>query len=110
MATNTSHTIQAQRRYEARSSERFDRIAYTMSLLRLLKPPMTVAVYSGSRYLQVERSRRSTASEPWAMLGVPPHATRESIAAAIVELSGLQREPFLTDLLCTGNVATDRPS
>lgn len=104
MATDTSHTIQAQRRYEARSSERFDRIAYAMSLLRLLKPRMTVAVYSRNRFLHVEQGRRSSAHEPWATLGVPPHATRESIASAVVELSGLSRESFLIDLLCAGTV------
>jgi hypothetical protein len=101
---DTPHRIQAQRRYEARSSERFDRVAYTMALLRLLKPPMTVAVYAGNQYLHVERSGQRTPREPWAILGVPPHATRESIAAAVAELSGLQREPFVLDLLCAGTV------
>lgn len=100
----TSHRIQAQRRYEARSSERFDRIAYTMALLRLLKPPMSVAVYPGSQYLHVERSGRRTPREPWAILGIPPHATRESIAAAVVGLSGLEREAFLIDLLCASTI------
>jgi len=102
MATDTSHTIRAQHRFEARSSEPFDRAQYTMSLLRLLKPRMTVAVYSGGRYLQVERSRRGSSPEPWAILGIPPHATREAIAAAVVELSGLEGAAFLVDLLCTG--------
>jgi 23S rRNA G2445 N2-methylase RlmL len=104
MATDTSHTIQAQRRYEARSSDRFDRIAYAMALLRLLKPPMTVAVYARNRYLHVEQSRRPDAHEPWATLGVPPHATRESIASAVVQLSGLSHESFLIDLLCAGTL------
>jgi hypothetical protein len=102
MATDTSHTIQAQRRYEARSSESFDRIAYAMALVRLLKPQMTVAVYSRSHHLQVEQGRKSDSREPWAILGVPPHATRESIASAVVELSGLSRASFLVDLLCAG--------
>ena len=106
MATATSHTIQAQRRYEARSSERFDRIAYAMALLRILKPRMTVAVYPRSHFVHVERSRRPNAHEPWATLGVPPHATRESIASAVVELSGRSRESFLIDLLCAGPIET----
>ena len=104
MATDTSHTIQAQRRYEARSSERFDRIAYAIALLRLLKPRMTVAVYSRTHYLHVEQGRQSNADERWATLGVPPHATRQSIASAVVELSGLSRESFLIDLLCASTV------
>jgi hypothetical protein len=107
MAIDTSHTIQAQRRYEARSSEPFDRIAYAMALVRLLKPRMTVAVYSRSHYVHVERGRQLNAHEPWAILGVPPHATRESIASAVVELSGLSRESFLVDLLCAGATPTE---
>jgi hypothetical protein len=103
MALTTSHTIQAQRRYEARSSERFDRIGYAMKLLRLLKPPMTVAVYPGSQFVHVERSRPRTPNEPWAILGIPPHATRETIATAIAELTGRDRASFLVDLLCAGN-------
>jgi hypothetical protein len=102
MATDTTHAIRAQHRFEARSSEQFDRAQYTMSLLRLLKPRMTVAVYSGGRYLQVERSRRRSSPEPWAILSIPRHATREIIAAAVVELSELQGASFLVDLLCTG--------
>lgn len=104
MAIATSHTVQAQRRYEARSSERFDRIAYAMSLLRVLKPPMTVAVYPGSHFIHVERSRPRTPREPWAILGIPPHATRETIATAIAELTGRQHAAFMVDLLCTAGV------
>jgi len=104
MAIDTSHTIQAQRRYEARSSERFDRIAYAMALLRVLKPRMTVAVYARSRFLHVEQGRQLGDNRHWATFGVPPHATRESIATALVELSGLEREPFLVDLLCADPV------
>lgn len=104
MAIATSHTVQAQRRYEARSSERFDRIAYAMSLLRLLKPPMTVAVYPGSHFIHVERSRPRAPREPWAILGIPPHATRETIATAIAELTGRDGAPFMIDLLCSAGV------
>ena len=104
MAANTSHTIRAERRYEARSSERFDRVAYAMALLRLVKPPMTVAVYPGSEYVRIEQSRWRDAPDRWAILGVPAHATRESIATAVAELSGLERESFLLDLLCLGTI------
>jgi hypothetical protein len=104
MPIATSHTVQAQRRFEARSSERFDRIAYAMSLLRLLKPPMTVAVYPGSHFIHVERSRPRNPREPWAILGIPPHATRETIASAIAELTGRPHASFMVDLLCAGSV------
>lgn len=94
-----THSVQAEQRFEARSSERFNRVAYAIELLRVLSPPLTVAVYGSSRHLQVERGRLSSQG-PWALFGVPPHATRESIALALAELSGVDREPFLVDLLC----------
>jgi hypothetical protein len=91
-----SQSVQAERRYEARSSERFDRIAYAVSLLKLLRPNVTVAIYPRTRQLQLERGRFP---RDWALLGVPPHATRESIACALAELSGLENQRFLIDLL-----------
>jgi hypothetical protein len=45
MATrDKSHSIEVERHYEARSEESFNRIAYAIELLEVLKPPMTVAV------------------------------------------------------------------
>jgi hypothetical protein len=67
---------------------------------------MTVAVYSRNRHLHVEHGRRPNADECWATLGVPPHATREGIASAVVELSGRSRESFLIDLLCASALDT----
>ncbi len=99
-ARTSSHTIaHAEQRYEARSTESFDRIAYAMALLRVLKPHMTVAVYPRRRQLQVERGREPGTNEPWALVGIPPHATRENIASALCELSGVAGEPFVVDLL-----------
>ena len=94
-----SHMIVVERDYEARSSESFNRIAYAMELLRLLDPPLKVVVFGNSRRVFVERGRGLGADGPWALLGVPPHATRESIVHALAELSGLERAPFLVDLL-----------
>jgi hypothetical protein len=94
-----TQSVQAEQRFEARSSERFNRIAYAIELLKRLNPPLSVAVYGTRRYLQVERGRLSSRG-PWALFGVPPHATRESIALALAELSGHARQPFLVDLLC----------
>ena len=96
----SSHTVQAQRRFEARSGERFNRIAYAMQVLKLLNPPLRVAVYGNHSQLHVERGRGLGGESAWALFGVPPHATREGIARALVELSGLEQEPFLVDLLC----------
>lgn len=101
MATrDSSHTIQEERRYEARSAERFNRVEYAMHLLKLLNPPLRVAVYSNYRQVKVEQGRGIGAEGPWALFGVPPHATRESIARALAELTGREQQPFLVDLLC----------
>jgi hypothetical protein len=99
MARAGTHSIEAQRQFEARSSEAFNRLEFAMRLLKLLKPQMNVAVYARVHSLHVERSSRGVA-EPWAMLGIPPHATRENIVRALAELSGVEHEPFLVDLLC----------
>ena len=99
-ARSNTHSVQAERYYEARSSESFNRIAYAIRLLKVLNPELTVAVYR-HRQFQVERGRGLGNEGPWALFGVPPHATRESIARALAELSGLEDEPFLVDLLST---------
>jgi len=99
-ARSNTHSIQAERLFEARSSERFDRVAYAIELLKLLNPPLTVGVYATLRHMQVERGRLSSKG-PWALFGVPPHATRVSIAQAVAELSGVGGAPFVVDLLST---------
>jgi len=97
---SNTHSIQAERHFEARSSERFDRVAYAIELLKVVNPPLTVGVYGTLRHMQVERGRLSSKG-PWALFGVPPHATRESIAQAVAELSGVSGAPFVVDLLST---------
>jgi len=95
-----THTIDTERVYQARSSESFNRLSYARKLLKLLKVPMTVAVYGNRRQLSLSRGRALGEQSAWALLGVPPDATRESIARAIAELSELERAPFIVDLLC----------
>ncbi|MEO8903959.1 MAG: hypothetical protein ABI488_16645 [Polyangiaceae bacterium] len=95
-----SHSVQAEERFEARSSERFNRVAYAIELLKVLNPPLTVAVYGTSRHLHLEQGRGLGREAPWALFGVPPHATRENIVRALAVLSDLEEQPFLVDLLC----------
>ncbi len=94
-----SHSVQAEERFEARSPERFNRIAYAIELLRVLNPPLTVAVYATSRHIHLEQGRALGREAPWALFGVPPHATRANIARALAVLSGREKQPFLVDLL-----------
>ena len=95
----STHSIEAERRrFEARSSQSFDRIAYALELLKVLNPALTVAVYRTQQHLEVDHGQFGS-DGPWALFGVPPHAARESIVLAVAELCGVSREPFLVDLL-----------
>jgi hypothetical protein len=84
------------------SNETFDRIAFAMRLLRILAPPnLTVVFHESYRSVRVERGR-SSARRPgadWAMVGISPRASREVIALAMAEVAGVERVPFVVDLL-----------
>jgi hypothetical protein len=94
--------VDEERRFEHHDPEAFDRVAFAMRMLSILRPPrMTVAVYASVGKLCVERGRE-LASHPdatWAMVGIPPHASRESIAFALADLVGSVRKPFVVDVL-----------
>lgn len=93
--------VDPERLFERRDAERFDRIAFAMRALGVLRPDATVAVYSRSLDLRVERGRdlgRGPSAE-WAVVGIPPDASREHIAFALAELAGLEAVPFVVDLL-----------
>jgi hypothetical protein len=93
--------VEARREIRRESSEVFDRIAFAMRALRLLRPDMTVAVYPRARSLEVQRGRDLSRGEDavWAMVGVPPDASREQIALTIAELDGARSQSLLVDLL-----------
>lgn len=96
--------IEERRALDITSSEEFDRIAFAMRALRLLRPPMTVAVYPRARALAVEQGR-DLSTEPtgtWAMLGIPPDASRAHIALAVAELAPSERRSWLVSLLLGG--------
>jgi hypothetical protein len=94
--------IQEERRFERRDPQPFDRLEFAMGALRVLKPPgMTVAVYQRRRELRVERGpdlARGQASS-WAMVGIPPDASREHIAFALAELAGADDVPYMVEVL-----------
>ncbi len=83
--------------------ERFDRIAFAMRALSILEPKhLRVAVYTRTRDLRVERARDLEAGGSdggVALLGIPPDASRQSIALALADLTGAAGTPFLVDLL-----------
>jgi hypothetical protein len=91
-----------EKRRVARDGERFDRIAFALRTLEILKPRgMTVAVFAGRFDLQVERGRDwgRGPDATWAMVRIPPDASREHIVLALTELSGLPTTPWLLDTL-----------
>jgi hypothetical protein len=97
------------RRPDRRTTERFDRIAFAMHALRIVRPEhMRVAVYTRASNLRVERGRDFAADDAsWALIGIPPDASRQSIALALAELVGLSNAPFMVDLLCVAAAAVE---
>ncbi len=87
--------VEPRRWIEYRDSTEFDRIAFAMRLLNRLKPRrMTVAVYASVSALRVEQGENHGRGSRWAIVGVPPHASREHIAYALVELAGVAGIPY----------------
>lgn len=85
---------------EVRSAP-FDRMAFALRALDVLRPKVTVVLYPRSRWLDVERpldtSRRDGARA--AVVGIPPYATREQIAVALLDAVGREPEPWLVATL-----------
>ncbi len=91
-----------QRRLEYHDPEDFDRVAFAVRVVRRLRPRrMTVAVYSAAASLRVETGRdyRGGAGATWAIVGVPPHASREHIVYALAELCGVASVPYAVQAL-----------
>ena len=91
-----------QRRLEHRDREDFDRIAFAVRALRALRPRrMKVAVYQAVSSLRVESGQdyRRGEGATWAIVGIPPHASREHIAYALAELAGVESVPYAVQTL-----------
>jgi hypothetical protein len=84
------------------STERFDRIAFAEEAVRRLRPVRTtVAIAQGVSRVRVEAGRAFGAGEGarWAMLLVPPNASRRAIAVAVAAIGGAGAEPWALDAL-----------
>jgi hypothetical protein len=76
------------RDFERSPEQRFDRVAFAMKVLDLLRiPQIRVAVFS-SRRLVVESGRElgSTPDSRWAMVGIPADASARSIVLAVSDI------------------------
>ena len=93
--------LDPRRRIEYQDSEDFDRIAFAMRALNRLRPKrMTVAVYPAVSSLRIEQGRDlHREGGTWAIVGIPPHASREHIAYALAELAGKESVPYTVQML-----------
>src|SRR5215472_16606813 len=83
------------------STERFDRLAFAHRALDLLHPAkVTVAVCEGVYRLHVDIGRAwgKPAGERWAVVSVPPTASRRAIALAVTGLVGGALDPYVLDV------------
>jgi hypothetical protein len=93
-----------ERRYErlAESHEQFDRIAFASKLLRLVPVKDTTVIFHDSYHgvrVELGRDYAKGGRARWAMVGISEHASREWIALAIAEVAGVERVPYIVDLL-----------
>jgi hypothetical protein len=84
------------------SSESFDRVAFAEAAVALVKPPcMRVAICGGARKVHVLSGRQwgGAPGMRWAMLAVPPNASRRAIASAVLALHDGDSRPWALDVL-----------
>jgi hypothetical protein len=83
------------------SLEAFDRVAFVHRALDLLRPPKTKVVICPGRHLRVEAGRAwgEGPGQRWALVSVPPRASRRALALAIAELMGPDARPWALDVL-----------
>ena len=83
------------------SDEVFDRIEFARRALDLLRPPQTsVALCGNASRMRIEKGRHwgRGPDESWALVAIPPRASRRAIALAVAELARTPA-PFAFDLL-----------
>jgi hypothetical protein len=86
------------------SDETFDRVGFALEALDRLRPQRLTVVVCEGPWLSVESGRawgRAPGSR-WAMVAVPPNASRRAIAMAIAALGGISPDAYALDLLLRG--------
>jgi hypothetical protein len=87
------------------STEPFDRIAFAERVIAKVKPAsMRVAIAEGRSRVVLEAGRAWGRSEDatWAVLFVPPRASRRAIATAVAALAASSPGPYVLDTLLAG--------
>ena len=85
---------------DQRSAAGFDRLAFAIRAIQLLRPQATdIAVYR-STHLQVLQGRDlSRGGEArWAIVGIPSNASAQAVALALLELTDLSQRPLALEL------------
>ncbi len=107
------HVWEDQRRVRYYRREDFDRVRYALRVIDALRPPhMNILVREGVGEVRIDRGHQwdMPSGYTWAMVAVPPEASREEIALALIELGGFSGSPFLLDsLLALDAESTDEP-
>jgi hypothetical protein len=95
------------------SRESFDRMEFALRALSLVRPArMTVALCASRSHLRVEAGRAWGKGEGarWALVCIPPSASREAIVAALAALGGEPAagagRPYALDVLLRRGDAT----
>ncbi len=89
------------------SDEAFDRLAFAARALEMLRlpPRTTVAICEGCARVRVATGRNwGRRDERWAMVSVPPNASRRAIALAVANVAG-RGAPWALDVLLAPEAA-----
>jgi len=94
------------RRVEYHDSETFDRIAFAMRALDVLRPQrLRVALYRTTSTMHIEVIKDlSREGYRVATVGIPDHASAAHIAYALAEIAGVASVPYAVQMM----LATDR--
>jgi hypothetical protein len=90
------------------SAEAFDRFAFAERALALVHPERTtIALCQGAHRVHVEAGRQwgRPLGARWAVLSIPPRASRRAIAVAVATLAHADSvSPYLIDVLMNADV------
>lgn len=83
------------------STEAFDRMSFAREALDLVRPTKTtIALCEGVFRVRVEVGKQwGSPGHRWAIVSVPPRASRRAIALAIAELAEADLRPYVLDVL-----------
>lgn len=80
------------------SAEAFDRMGFARLALDLLRPPHETIALCSSHHLRVESGRQWGKKSAWAIVMIPPRASRRAIAYALSTLVS-DAPPYALDVL-----------